>query len=199
MKKSIGAGTFLTPTPVWLIGAYFEDGTPNIMTAAWTGICNSSKPCAYVSLQKPRATYNNIFKTNAFTINVPPVDIILETDYVGTISGRKIDKFEQIKLTPVKSELINAPYIEQCKLIAECTLIKTLDLGSHTLFIGEILDVKVDANAFNSAGKADMKKINPILFGPTEGQYYSVGENLGDAFLTRIVDGKLVNMKEKNK
>lgn len=199
MKKSLGAGTYLSPTPAWLIGSYSEDGKPNIMTAAWAGICNSTPPCVYVSLQKPRATYDNISRTNAFTINVTSTKNLLETDYAGIVSGKKFDKFEETGLTAVNSQIVDAPYVEECPLVAECKVIQTLDLGSHTVFIGEILDVKVDENTFNEKGKADMKKIDPILFGTTDMQYYGVGANLGQAFTVQNIDGKLVQIERKNK
>ena len=197
MKKSLGAGTYLSPTPAWLIGSYSDEGKPNIMTAAWAGICNSNPPCVFVSLQKPRATYANILKTKAFTINVASTKNWLETDYAGIVSGKKHDKFEETGFTAVKSQIVDAPYVEECPLVAECKVIQTIDLGSHTVFIGEILDVKVDENTIDEQGKVDMKKVSPILFGTTDRQYYGVGENLGQGFTVQNVDGSLVSIERK--
>lgn len=92
MKKSLGADTFALPTPVWVVGTYDDQGKPNIMTAAWGGICCSVPPCVAVSLQKIRTSYNNIINQKAFTINIPSVDQITAADYVGIASAKNFDK-----------------------------------------------------------------------------------------------------------
>ncbi|HEY3423923.1 MAG TPA: flavin reductase family protein, partial [Negativicutes bacterium] len=120
MKKSLGAHTFAMPSPVWVVGTYGENGEPNIMTAAWGSICCSVPPCVAVSLQKVRASYDNILKHKAFTISVPSQEHLVEADYVGIDSGKKVDKFSTTKLTPVRSELVNAPYVQEFPLVLEC-------------------------------------------------------------------------------
>src|SRR6266511_2691051 len=101
MKKSLGARTLALPTPVWVVGTYGENGEPNIMTAAWGGICCSSPPSVGISLQKPRASYNNIVKTGAFTVSIPSQKYVVEADYAGIASGKNADKFSTTGLTPV--------------------------------------------------------------------------------------------------
>ena len=111
MKKSIGAKTLVYPSPAFVIGTYDKDGRPNVMTAAWAGICCSKPPCVSVSLRKARYSYDNIVARKAFTVNVPSEQYVRETDYFGIVSGRKKDKFAASGLTPVKSDLVDAPFV----------------------------------------------------------------------------------------
>ena len=182
MKKSLGADTFALPTPVWVVGTYDDQGKPNIMTAAWGGICCSVPPCVAVSLQKIRASYNNIINQKAFTINIPSVDQMTAADYVGIASAKNFDKFATTGFTAVKSDLVNAPYIKEFSLVLECKLVHTIDLGLHTQFIGEIMDAKADEAVLGDNGLPVLSKINPFTFSPPERKYYAIGQDLGQAF-----------------
>ncbi|MFZ0132801.1 MAG: flavin reductase family protein [Desulfobacterales bacterium] len=182
MKKSMGAKTLIFPTPVWIVGSYDTDGRPNGMTAAWGGICCSKPPCVYVSLQKPRYSYANIMARQAYTLSVPSEKYAREADYFGIVSGRTIDKFAATGLTPVKSEVVDAPYIAEFPLILECKLVQTIDLGLHTQFIGEVLDVKADEEVLAESGLPDIEKVAPIVFGPEIRSYHGIGRYLGRAF-----------------
>jgi flavin reductase (DIM6/NTAB) family NADH-FMN oxidoreductase RutF len=144
MKKSIGAKTIVYPTPVFVIGSYDKAGKPNVMTAAWGGICCSRPPCVAVSLRKATYTYGNIMEHKAFTINIPSENYVTEADYFGLVSGKEKDKLSAAGLTPVKSDLVNAPYVQEFPLVLECTVLHTLEIGLHTQFVGEIIDVKAD-------------------------------------------------------
>ena len=181
MKQSLGAKTILYPTPVVVVGTYDKQEKPNMMTAAWVGICCSKPPCVAVSLRKSRHTYANIVERKAFTVNVPSEKYIKETDYVGIASGKKVEKFPATKLTPVKSDLVDAPYVSEFPLVLECKLLHTIDIGVHTQFIGEILDAKADDSVLVK-GVPDMKKVSPILYVPETSLYYGVGAYLGKAF-----------------
>lgn len=182
MKQSIGAGTLLYPTPVWLIGSYDKDEKPNVMAAAWVGICCSNPPCVTVSIRKARYTYENIMARKAFTVNIPSEKYVKEADYSGIAPGRKVDKFKAAGLTPIKSSVVDAPYVEEFPMIAECKLVNTLEVGVHTMFIGEILDVKVDKAIIGENGKPDMERLKTFLFAPANTKYYKTGEYLADAF-----------------
>ena len=113
MKKSLGARTILYPTPVLIVGTYDAAGKPNAMTAAWGGICCSSPPCVAVSLRKATYTYGNIALQGGFTISIPSEKYVREADYFGLMSGKKTDKFAESGLTPVRSDLVNAPYVAE--------------------------------------------------------------------------------------
>jgi flavin reductase (DIM6/NTAB) family NADH-FMN oxidoreductase RutF len=182
MKKSLGAKTLAYPTPVWLVGTYDKDGKPNVMTAAWAAICCSKPPSMAVSLRKATYSYGNIVARQAFTINIPSEKQVKEADYVGMASGKNQDKFAKVGFTPVKSELVDAPYVAECPLILECKVIHTLEIGLHTQFIGEILDVKADPEVLDDQGLPDIEKVKPIVFGPEILTYHGIGRYLGQAF-----------------
>lgn len=180
MKKSIGAQTMPLPAPVWVVGTYDAEGKANVMTASWTGICCSKPPCIGVSLQKPRYSYDNIVARQAFTINVPSAEQAVIADYCGIVSGRDEDKFAGAGLTAVASDLVDAPYVAEFPVVMECKLRHTIELGSHTQFIGEILDVKVEASALGPEGALDTGKLGVFAF--MGGDYRRVGEFLGKSF-----------------
>jgi flavin reductase (DIM6/NTAB) family NADH-FMN oxidoreductase RutF len=182
MKKSIGAKTIVYPTPVFIVGTYDKDGKPDVMAAAWGGISCSQPPCVSISLQKQRYTLENIVERGAFTINIPSEEHVDEADYFGIVSGRDADKFSDSGLTPVKSEIVDAPYVKEFPLILECKLVNKVDLGMHIQLNGEIMDVKVEDNAVDSNGIPDINKIKPFMFDPAGMAYYGVGENIGRAF-----------------
>ena len=182
MKKSIGARTLVYPTPVFIVGTYDKTGQPNVMTAAWAGICCSKPPCVAVSLRRARYSYENIVKRKAFTVSMPSEQYVRETDYFGIASGRTKDKFAASGLTPVKSDLVDAPYVKEFPFVLECKLLKTIEIGIHTQFIGEIADIKAEEELLGEKGVPDIEKAKPILFAPEIQAYYGVGKFLGNAF-----------------
>ncbi|MCX7973674.1 MAG: flavin reductase family protein [Candidatus Aminicenantes bacterium] len=178
-KKSLGARPAL-PSPVWVIGSYDKDGRPNAMTSAWAGICCSRPPCVTISLRKETYTYGNILEKKAFTVNIPSESQAAYAAYFGSVSGKQIDKFSATGLTPVKSHLVDAPYIAEFPLVLECKLIQTLELGSHTMFIGEIIDMKADETILTPEGGLDVEKLKGFFFLPGRGKFYRYGDFLGD-------------------
>jgi flavin reductase (DIM6/NTAB) family NADH-FMN oxidoreductase RutF len=182
VKKSLGARTIAIPTPAWVVGTYDKNGRPNVMTAAWAGICCSKPPCIYVSLRKATYTYGNIIERKAFTVSIASETYAREVDYVGLVSGRDVDKFAVTGLTPVKSELVDAPYVGEFPLILECKVIHIIEIGLHTEFIGEIMDVKGDSSVLDNDGLPDIGKVRPIIFSPSSRTYHKVGRYLGQAF-----------------
>ncbi len=182
MKKSLGVETLLYPTPVWVVGTYDLDGRPNAMTAAWGGICCSKPPCVAVSLRKARHTYAAIVERKAFTVSVPSEAHAKEADYFGIASGAKTDKFAATGLTAVRSEVVDAPYVGEFPVVVECKLLHTFELGVHTQFVGEILDVKAETAVLGEDGFPDMQKMKPICFAPGANTYYGVDQLVGKAF-----------------
>ena len=182
MKKSIGARTIIYPAPILVIGTYDREGKSNVMTAAWGGICCSSPPCVAVALRKATYTYGNIVVQQEFTISIPSESHIKEADYFGIVSGKSENKFARAGLTPVKAETVNAPYVKEFPLILECKVIHTIEIGLHTQFVGQILDVKVDEEYLTPKGYPDIEKIKPFLFAVEASGYYGLGPYLGDAF-----------------
>lgn len=182
MKTSLGAKTIVSTTPVWVVGTYDKEGKPNVMTAAWGGVCCSQPPCIYVSLRKATYTYTNIAERKAFTISIPSEAYTKEADYFGLTSGRTVDKFAATGLTPVKSDLVDAPYVKEFPLVIECKVIKIVKIGLHTEFIGEIVDVKADSTVLNEKGLPDIEKMNPIIWNMAGMTYHKVGKSTGQAF-----------------
>jgi flavin reductase (DIM6/NTAB) family NADH-FMN oxidoreductase RutF len=182
MKKSLGAKTLLFPTPVLLVGSYDREGNPNLMTASWGGICCSQPPCIAVSLRKATYTYASIVKSKAFTVSIASEGMMVEADFVGITSGSEVDKFSRAGLTPVRSAVVNAPYAAEFPLVLECRLLHTLEIGLHTQFVGEIIDVKADADVLAEDGLPDIMKIKPLIFDTGHRGYHGVSPMLGLAF-----------------
>ena len=182
MKKSLGAKTLLYPTPVLIVGTYDAEGKANVMAVAWGGICCSDPPCVAISVRKSRHTYDAVVQRKAFTVGIPSEKHVKEADYFGIASGAKTDKFADTGLTPVRSELVDAPYVEEFPLSLECRLLHTYDLGIHTQFVGEILDVKADEEVLSEKGTPDAEKILPFAFAPGNMAYFGHGKYLGKAF-----------------
>lgn len=175
MKKSLGAKTLAYPTPVWVVGSFDAAGKPNMMTVAWAGICCSAPPCVTVSIRKERHSYAAIMARRAFTISIPGQSQVAEADYVGMVSGSVADKFAVTGLTPVRSELVDAPYVGEFPVVIECRLLQTVDLGAHTQFIGEVVDVKADEGVLDASGHVDLAQLLPLIYAPGGSQYYGVG------------------------
>ncbi len=182
MKKSLGAKTILYPVPLLVVGSYDKKGKPNMMTAAWGGICCSSPPCVAVSLRKATYTYGNIVERRAFTINIPSETHVKQVDYAGIASGKTEDKFAATGLTAARSGLVDAPLIVEFPVVLECALIHSIELGIHTQFIGEIMDVKAEESVLGELGTPDVEKIKPFMFAPDSRAYYGIGRCLGKAF-----------------
>jgi flavin reductase (DIM6/NTAB) family NADH-FMN oxidoreductase RutF len=182
MKRSLGPKTLIYPTPTWIVGSYDHEGRPNGMTTAWGGICCSDPPCVAVSLRKATYSHGSLIKRQAFTISVPTQSQATEADYFGLVSGRDTDKFAAIGWTPVRGGLVDAPYVEECPLVLECKVVHVFELGLHTQFVGQILDVKANEDVLDATGMPDIEKVLPIIFSPSDRTYHGVGASLGDAF-----------------
>jgi flavin reductase (DIM6/NTAB) family NADH-FMN oxidoreductase RutF len=182
MKKSLGPKTLVYPTPVLVVGTYDKAGKPNVMTASWGGICCSQPPCVAVSLRKATYTYASIVLRKAFTISIPSEDYVKQADYFGLVSGRNTDKFAATKLTPKKSDVVDAPYVKEFPVVLECQLLHVLELGVHTQFIGEVLDAKVEESLLGTGAAVEIKKVKPLIFVPDSQDYYGIGSFIGKVF-----------------
>ena len=178
-KTSIGARTAVIPTPVWVIGSYDKDGRPNMMTSSWVGICSSKPPALMTCLRKATYTHGNIMDKKAFTVNIASESFARFAAYVGRVSGRDTEKFKETGLTPVKSSLVEAPYIREFPLVAECRVIDIVEVGSHTMFIGEIVDIKADPSVLGARDYPVLEQLKPFVFSPGASQFYSIGPSLG--------------------
>jgi flavin reductase (DIM6/NTAB) family NADH-FMN oxidoreductase RutF len=184
MKRvALKPSAVLHPHPVLLVGTYGPDGRPNLMNAAWGGICCGEPPCVAVSLREATLTYHNILHSRAFTVGIPSRRFFEAADYAGMVSGRDRDKFRDTGLTPEKSGTVNAPLAAELPFSLECRLFQHHKLGLHTIFIGEILGIQADEAVLGPSGMPDIEKTQAILWGGFgSNSYFAVGEKLGRAF-----------------
>jgi flavin reductase (DIM6/NTAB) family NADH-FMN oxidoreductase RutF len=183
MKISLPAQSVLLPSPVLIIGTYRPDGRPNIMNAACGGVTCLQPPSISVSLREATLTYRNIRQNGAFTVNIPSEKYMKEADFAGLVSGREYDKFKEAGLTPEKSQLVNAPIVKEFPYALECKLIHQVELGLHTMFIGEVAGMVADNEVLSPNRFPDIEKVRPMLFGFFGSMaYYGIGGKLGGAF-----------------
>ncbi|MFH0914881.1 MAG: flavin reductase family protein [bacterium] len=191
MKTSLGAKTLVYPTPVFVVGTYDAEGRANVMVVAWGGICCSKPPCVSISVRKATYTHGNLVERRAFTVSIPSRDHVVAADYFGVASGRDGDKFAATGLTPVRSDLVDAPYVGEFPMVLECKVVHVAELGLHTQFVGEILDVKVEGSCLDAEGNPTAGLVQPFSWAPAENVYYATGESLGRGFSI----GKNLNTK----
>ncbi|NDV28596.1 flavin reductase family protein [Desulfovibrio sp. JC010] len=182
MKRSIKPNTLAMPTPVWCVGSYDKDDKPNVMTIAWGGICCSVPPMLTVSLRKATYTYGSIIERGAYTVSIPSTEYAAEADYFGIASGKDTDKFAVSGLTPVRSEVVDAPYVSEFPLVFECKVVETVELGLHTQFVGEIVGIQADETILNEKGMPMMDAVNPIAYAHATREYVGLGDGLGKGF-----------------
>ena len=181
-KKNIGAFTSLYPTPIVLCGTYDTEGKPNVATLAWVGVCCSAPPAIQISIRKNRHTHKAIVERKAFTVNIPSARQAETADYCGLVSGSKIDKFTTAGLTPKRGEFVDAPIVDEFPVCMECRLLYVLEIGSHDLFVGEIVASWVNESCLEPDGSVNPIKVFPIAYAPGDGSYYTMGGSVGRSF-----------------
>jgi len=177
-KIKLGPQTLLYPMPAVLVGAKVNE-RPNFMTVAWCGIVAGKPPAISVALRKDRYTLKGIRENRSFSVNVPSSDMVKKTDYCGIYSGRNKDKSKIFKT--FYGGLKTAPLIQDCPVNLECKAIHYLDLGSHTLIVGEIIETYITEGCL-SDGKGDPGKIDPLIYIPGTMKYHRLGEFIAPAF-----------------
>lgn len=165
------------PLPAVLASCADKEGNTNMITIGWTGTICSDPAMAYVSIRKSRYSHHMIKETGEFVINLTTEALAYATDYAGVKSGRDIDKFKELGLTPVKGTLEYAPMIAQSPVCIECKVEQVLELGSHDMFIGRVVAVHADEAYMDETGKFDLSKAKPLVY--SHGQYYGVGKHIG--------------------
>lgn len=175
-KQTWKAGTFVYPIPAVLVSCG-DEKEKNILTIAWTGTICTDPAMVYISVRKERHSYDIIKRTGEFCINLTNEDLAYATDYCGVKSGRDINKFEEMHLTPEKASIIKAPMIKESPVSIECRLKEIKELGSHDMFIAEVLAINVDDKYLDETGKFDMQKCKLIAY--SHGEYFKLGEKIG--------------------
>jgi flavin reductase (DIM6/NTAB) family NADH-FMN oxidoreductase RutF len=177
-KIRLGPQTFIYPMPAVLVGATIN-GKPNFMTAAWCAIAAFKPPAVSVAIRKVRYTLKGVREHGNFSVNVASSSLVKKVDYCGIYSGKSTDK-SQI-FTVFYGELKTAPLIEECPVNLECKTLHYLDLGSHTLVVGEIIETFI-TEGYLVDGKGDPETIDPLIFIPGTSKYHRLGEEIAPAF-----------------
>lgn len=176
-KQKWKPGNMVYPLPAVLVSCGDKEGNVNLMTAAWTGTICSDPPMVYVSIRKERHSHHMVKETGEYVINLTTEDLARATDFCGVRSGRDMDKFKEMNLTPVFGELQYAPMIEESPVSIECRVANVMELGSHDMFMAEVTAVYVDEKYMDEKGTFHLDKSNPLVY--SHGQYYGIGKHLG--------------------
>lgn len=189
-------GTLLSPVPPVMVSC--SDGEKNnILTIAWTGILNSVPPKTYISVRPERYSHDIIQKTGEFVINLTTEDLARSADFCGIYTGAKVDKFERCHLTPSESSVVKCKGIAQSPLSIECRVTEVVPLGSHDMFLADIVAVDVDETLIDADGKLHLEKAKLAAY--THGAYYALGRRLGKFGFSATKKKKPASQKGKKK
>lgn len=179
MRKNFGAKEMCYPMPVFIIGTYNADGTPNAMNAAWGGVTEEAQLTICVDAE--HKTAENVLARKAFTVSMGTAQYVKACDYVGIVSGNKEpDKFAKAGFHATKSEFVDAPLIDELPMALECEMISYDPESCH--LVGRVVNVCVDEAFLDEKGKVDVAKLQPITFDPVHHSYLVLGEKVGQAF-----------------
>ncbi len=170
-------GNMLYPIPAVMVSCQSPNHKPNIITIAWAGTVCSSPAMVSISIRKERYSYDIIKESGEFTINLVTKELVRQADYCGVRSGREVDKFKEMKLTPIPGQKIAAPGIAESPVNIECIVKQIIPLGTHDMFLGEVVGVTVDKRLMDDKGRFHLNKSGLIVY--SHGEYYSLGELLG--------------------
>jgi flavin reductase (DIM6/NTAB) family NADH-FMN oxidoreductase RutF len=177
-KLSWKPGTMLYPLPVVMVSCGQTEEQYNIITIAWTGIVNTDPPMCYISIRKSRHSFELIKEAGGFVINLTTKELVHATDWCGVKSGREVNKFKMMKLTPIAAEKVNAPMIAESPVNIECEIHSITELGSHHMFIAEIVAVHGDAKYMDKeTGAFNLAESELITY--SHGRYYTVAKKVG--------------------
>ena len=179
MKHSWRPGNMVYPVPAMLVSCGATPEEYNVFTASWVGTICSDPAMAYVSIRPSRHSYGIVKKNMAFTLNLSTEELAKATDWVGVRSGRDYNKFAEMGLTPVKGEKVLAPYIDEAPVCIECRVKEIIHLGSHDMFIADVINVLADDKYLNpETGELDLKKAKLLAY--SHGEYFGLGEKIGN-------------------
>lgn len=172
-------GNMLYPVPAVMVSCKGKapDAKPNIITVAWTGTVCSDPPMVYISVRPERYSYDLIRESGEYVINLTTEALVRATDYCGVKSGRDTDKWKDMGLTPVPASKVGAPLIAESPVNLECRVTEVKELGSHHMFLAEVVAVSVDGSYINKDGKFELHKSAPVAY--SHGEYYGLGALLG--------------------
>jgi flavin reductase (DIM6/NTAB) family NADH-FMN oxidoreductase RutF len=178
MKRNWKPGTLLYPLPAVMVSVGKTKDEYNILTVAWTGTICSDPAMCYISVRPERYSYSILRRNREFVINLTTEELAFATDWCGVRSGKDYDKFKEMKLTPGKSHIVQAPYIEESPLCIECRVKEILHLGTHDMFLAEVVNILADERYIDpQTGAFNLETAHPMAY--LHGKYYGIGELIG--------------------
>lgn len=193
MKKSLKLRAVVSPTPAIIAAAYDEKGKADACTLAFYAPSSHKPPCLTIAINATakRKTLKSILNSGAFTIGYPSIEQAAEADYIGIASGYEHDKIAEVGWTVTKAEKVNAPVINELKLVVECKVVNTVTIGSHVQITGEVVNIQADESILDERGKYSLEKLKPIIYDEENWRYLAVGEKAADAFKCGLVFKKV--------
>ena len=176
-KQHWKAGNMLYPLPAVMVSVSDGEGNDNIITVAWAGTVCTNPPMVSISVRPSRFSYDMLRKTGEFVINLTTEKLAYATDYCGVRSGRDVDKFQEMHLTPQPSEKVKAPGIAESPVNIECRVTQVLELGTHDMFLAEVVAVRVDDDYMDEKGRFDLNAADLVTY--SHGEYFTLGKKLG--------------------
>lgn len=177
MKETWKPGNMLYPLPAVMVSVTDGQGNDNIITVAWTGTICTNPPMVYISVRPSRYSYKMLKKTGEFVINLTTEELAFATDYCGVRSGRDVDKFKEAHLTKEPAQFVKAPMIKESPVSIECRITEVKELGSHHMFLAEVLAVHAQQEYIDKNNKFQLNKAKPIVY--SHGEYLGTGKSLG--------------------
>ena len=177
MKETWKPGNMLYPLPAVMVSVTDGQGNDNIITVAWTGTICTNPPMVYISVRPSRYSYEMLKKTGEFVINLTTEELAFATDYCGVRSGRDVDKFKEAHLTKEPTQFVKAPMIKESPVSIECRITEVKELGSHHMFLAEVLAVHAQQEYIDKNNKFQLNKAKPIVY--SHGEYLGTGKSLG--------------------
>ncbi len=178
MKQNWKPGTLIYPLPAILVSCGEDETEYNLLTVSWTGTICTNPPMCYISVRKERHSHAILTRTKAFVINLTTEDMAFATDWCGVNSGAKHNKFKEMNLTAEKAQVVNAPIVKESPLNIECKVVEIKELGSHDMFIAEVVNVQADEKYIDKE-TGEFKLNDAKLIAYSHGNYFKLGEKIG--------------------
>lgn len=184
-RKSLPPTTMLFPTPVVLVTSVDEKGKPNIITLAWVGVVNSEPPMIGISIRPDRYSHTCVKRSKEFVVNLPSEEVVRKVDACGILSGKETDKFASMGWRPIPAQKVKPPLIDECSVQMECEVKEVISLGSHDLFLGQVVALHVKEEVQKGKGRIDISKALPLVYCPGAHEYWNLGKCIGHYGFTK--------------